>query len=135
MSLKQFLHYRILANRITELEKTLESWCNGQKYIPIFPSQMLLDEFLTDSGSVKSNDSKDQLKSHDSSENNRSKYSDSDDDMTKENSEGSSGDLRKSCDEDECLDAGGNRNISKTVLPQELQELVKEAMAELKPSD
>nr|XP_021197211.2 coiled-coil domain-containing protein 149 [Helicoverpa armigera] len=131
---------QILANRITELEKTLESWCNGQKYIPIFPSQMLLDEFLTDTGSDKSNDSKEHpLKSHESSENNRSKYSDSDDDMNKENSDGSSGDLGKAYDDDEddeCqLTSSEHRNMSKTVLPQNLQDLVKEALAELKPSE
>lgn len=131
---------QILANRITELEKTLESWCNGQKYIPIFPSQMLMDEFLTDSGSVKSNDSKEQLKSHDSSENNRNKFSDSDDEMNKETSDGSSGDLRKTYDDDddeddveECQEL--RRNLSKTVLPQDLQDLVKEALAELKPTN
>lgn len=125
---------RILANRITELEKTLESWCNGQKYIPIFPSQMLLDEILTDSGSVKSNDSKDQLKTNDSSDYNRSKYSDSDDEMAKGSSEGSSGDLRKTYDGTEYQENGDRRSITKTELPQDLQELVKEALAELKPS-
>ncbi|XP_022834964.1 coiled-coil domain-containing protein 149 [Spodoptera litura] len=131
---------QILANRITELEKTLESWCNGQKYIPIFPSQMLMDEFLTDSGSVKSNDSKEQLKSHDSSENNRNKFSDSDDEMNKDTSDGSSGDLRKTYDDDEDEDDVEEcqelrRNMSKTVLPQDLQDLVKEALAELKPAN
>lgn len=126
--------FRILANRITELEKTLESWCNGQKYIPIFPSQMLLDEILTDSGSVKSNDSKEQLKTNDSPDYNRSKYSDSDDDMAKGSSEGSSGDLRKTYGDTEYQDNGDGRIITKTELPQDLQELVKEALAELKPS-
>ncbi|CAD0201805.1 unnamed protein product [Chrysodeixis includens] len=125
---------QILANRITELEKTLESWCNGQKYIPIFPSQMLLDEILTDSGSVKSNDSKEQLKTNDSLDYNRSKYSDSDDDMAKGSSEGSSGDLRKTYDSTDYQENGDGRNITKTELPQDLQELVKEALAELKPS-
>ncbi|XP_075975177.1 coiled-coil domain-containing protein 149-like [Anticarsia gemmatalis] len=128
---------QILANRITELEKTLESWCNGQKYIPIFPSQMLMDEFLTDSErSVKTNYSKDKEKSHENGENNMNKYSDSDDDMNKDNSDGSSADLRKNYDDyDDCQQNGENRCISKTVLPQELEELVKEALAELKPSN
>lgn len=126
---------QILANRITELEKTLESWCNGQKYIPIFPSQMLLEEFLTDSEkSVKSNESKEK----DDPDNGKSyinKYSDSDDDIYKENYDVSV-DVRKVYDEVcEYQQNGENRIISKIVLPQELEELVKEALAELKPSD
>lgn len=128
---------QILANRITELEKTLESWCNGQKYIPIFPSQMLLDEFLTDSErSIKSADSKEKEQSIGKREPITCKYSDSDEEMNKENSDGSSADLRKTYndDDDECTEIGENLKI-KTVLPQELEELVKEALAELKPSD
>lgn len=98
---------------------------------------MLLDEFFTDSGSVKSNDSKEQqLKSHENSEYNRSKYSDSDDD-NKENSDGSSTDLKAyEDDDDECqVSNGEHRSMSKTVLPKDLQELVKEALAELKPPE
>lgn len=121
------LYFSILANRITELEKTLESWCNGQKYIPIFPSQMLLEEFLPDSGSVKSEESKDkEMKENKKNHNNKIKYCDSDDD-NKDYSDGSS-DLKS--------DGGefGMTNItSKTVLPLELELLVKEALAELKP--
>ena len=99
---------------------------------------MLLDEFFTDSGSVKSNDSKEQqVKSHENSENNRCKYSDSDDDMNKDNSDGSSTDLKVyEEDDDECqVSNGEHRSMSKTVLPKDLQELVKEALAELKPAE
>ncbi|XP_026318994.1 coiled-coil domain-containing protein 149 isoform X2 [Hyposmocoma kahamanoa] len=118
---------QILANRITELEKTLESWCNGQKYIPIFPSRMLLEEFLPDSGSVKSEDAKDkEIKENTKSDNNKSKYSDSDDD-NKDYSDGSS-DLKSDGGE-----FGMTSIASKTVLPLELELLVKEALAELKP--
>ncbi|XP_049872241.1 coiled-coil domain-containing protein 149 [Pectinophora gossypiella] len=121
---------QILANRITELEKTLESWCNGEKYIPIFPSQMLLEEFLPDGGSVKSEETKDK-NINESRENTdvKDKYSDSEDD-DKENSDGSS-DIRS--------DDGGSSEYadkgipSKIVLPLELEQLVKEALAELKP--
>lgn len=121
------LFYRILANRITELEKTLESWCNGQKYIPIFPSQMLLEEFLPDSGSVKSEGSKDkESKENQKPENSKSKYSDSDDENN-DYSDGSS-DLKSNGGEFEMSSI-----TSKTVLPLELELLVKEALAELKP--
>ncbi|KAI5646083.1 hypothetical protein NE865_01976 [Phthorimaea operculella] len=117
---------QILANRITELEKTLDSWCNGQKYIPIFPSQMLLDEFLPDSGSAKSEEFK--SKDKEIIENPKEKYVDSDDE--KENSDESS-DLRSNGDGSS--DFGGKGLTSKTVLPYELEQLVKEALAELKP--
>lgn len=129
--------FRILANRITELEKTLESWCNGQKYIPIFPSEMLLDEFLTDSEkSVQSNESKEKEQFHENDEHNRCKYSDSDDELNKENSDGSSADIRHSYgDDDDGQQNGENQSMSKTVLPLELEELVKEALAQLKMSE
>lgn len=121
------LSFRILANRITELEKTLESWCNGQKYIPIFPSQMLLEEFLPDSGSVKSEESKDkEIKESQKTDNNKIKYSDSDDD-NKDYSDGSS-DLKS-----EGGEFGMTSITTKTVLPLELELLVKEALQELKP--
>lgn len=95
-----------------------------------------MDEFLTDSErSVKSNDSKEKETSIENGENNRTKYSDSDDDLNKENSDGSSADSRKSYENDEYQINGENRCISKTVLPQELEELVKEALAELKPPE
>lgn len=119
------LSFRILANRITELEKTLESWCNGQKYIPIFPSQMLLEEFLPDSGSVKSEEAKDK-ETNEHKKTDKSKYSDSDDD-NKDYSDGSS-DLKS-----EGGEFGMASITSKTVLPLELELLVKEALAELKP--
>ncbi|CAB3254726.1 unnamed protein product [Arctia plantaginis] len=128
---------QILANRIAELEKTLESWCNGQKYIPIFPSEMLMDEFLTDSEkSVQSNESKEKEKSHENNEHNKCKYSDSDDEMNKENSDGSSVGFRNSYgNDDDGQQNGENQSMSKTVLPQELEELVKEALAQLKMSE
>ncbi|XP_060801501.1 coiled-coil domain-containing protein 149 isoform X2 [Amyelois transitella] len=125
---------QILANRITELEKTLESWCDGQKYIPIFPSQMLLEEFLPDTVVVKSDETKDETtKSQDCSENIK-RFSDSDEDVMKDNSDGdtSSGDRSNS---DENYQFGGLNKNSKTVLPVELEELVKEALAELKPAN
>ncbi|KAJ0183258.1 hypothetical protein K1T71_001234 [Dendrolimus kikuchii] len=134
---------QILANRITELEKTLENWCNGQKYIPIFPSQMLLDEFI-DNGSVKSDDSKEKkLNESHESDDNKGKYSDSDenkdcdedinddDDHVKDCNVS---DSDRNCDERQFGDA--NQSLSnKTVLPKELEELVKEALAELKAEE
>ncbi|XP_063826709.1 coiled-coil domain-containing protein 149 [Ostrinia nubilalis] len=123
---------QILANRITELEKTLESWCNGQKYIPIFPSQMLLEEFFPDTGSVKSNETKEK-NSNDSSENIKNKYSDSDEELNKEHSDGDDSLRGYKNNYDDGSEVQADRNISKTVLPQELEELVKEALAELKP--
>ncbi|XP_068634036.1 coiled-coil domain-containing protein 149 isoform X2 [Battus philenor] len=119
---------QILANRINELEKTLESWCNGQKCIPIFPSQMLLDEFLTDSSSVKSDEAKEKT-SADRMESSESKirYSDSDEDLTT-NFDNLTVDFQNNYE-----DGGGDRKITKTVLPVELEELVKEALADLKP--
>ncbi|KOB66132.1 Uncharacterized protein OBRU01_21678, partial [Operophtera brumata] len=95
---------KYLNERITQLQvekeiikrtlnkyKTLESWCNGQKYIPTFPSQMLLDEFFPDAVSVKSDsnskNSKELRESVDS------------DDEVKNSSDGS-------CDSREC----GNKN-------------------------
>ncbi|KAM3965013.1 coiled-coil domain-containing protein 149 [Aphomia sociella] len=123
---------QILANRITELEKTLESWCNGQKYIPIFPSQMLLEEFLPDSGSIKSDEDKDKhIKSQDHVDNTKNN-SDSDDDLNKDSEDSS--DVKSNNDEkNNCKFSGVSRN-TKTVLPIELEELVKEALAELKPT-
>ncbi|XP_059057214.1 coiled-coil domain-containing protein 149 [Achroia grisella] len=123
---------QILANRITELEKTLESWCNGQKYIPIFPSQMLLEEFLTDTGSVKSDEDKHRHSiSQDNIDNTKSSNSDSDNDLNKDCEESS--DIRCDDDKNKCQFSGINRN-TKTILPYELEELVREAMAELKPT-
>ncbi|CAH4033806.1 coiled-coil domain-containing protein 149 [Pieris brassicae] len=99
---------QVLANRISELEKTMESWCNGQKCVPIFPSQMLMEEFLNDSRSIKSDDrEKVEREPYDN-------YSDSEEGNT--NGESFSSD----------------RSLSKIVLPEDLQELVKEALAELK---
>lgn len=88
---------------------------------------MLLEEFLPDSGSVKSEDTKDkEIKENTKSDNNTSKYSDSDDD-NKDYSDGSS-DLKS-----EGGEFGMTSIASKTVLPLELELLVKEALAELKP--
>ncbi|CAH2084715.1 unnamed protein product [Euphydryas editha] len=119
---------QILANRITELEKTLESWCNGQKCIPIFPSQMLMEEFPNDSVSVKSDDSKEKSEKESYDENNyinKIRYSDSDDDINKSKEHLSSANCENG--------SGDHRSMSsKIVLPQELEELVKEALAELK---
>ncbi|XP_053604684.1 coiled-coil domain-containing protein 149 [Plodia interpunctella] len=124
---------QILANRITELEKTLESWCNGQKYIPIFPSQMLLEEFLPDTVSIKSDETKEKnVRSQDSSDNIK-RFSDIDDDVIKDNSDNSSGESRSNSDENYQF-SGLNEN-SMTVLPVELEELVKEALAELKTAN
>ncbi|XP_072932663.1 coiled-coil domain-containing protein 149 isoform X1 [Epargyreus clarus] len=121
---------QILANRITELENTLDSWCNGQKCIPIFPSQMLLEE-ITDSGSNKSDESKDKTETENTGIKNR--YSDSDDEQTKSNNDSSSIELRYNYDEG---GDGDNRNVSsKTVLPEELEQLVREALAELKSGE
>lgn len=124
--------YRILANRITELENTLDSWCNGQKCIPIFPSQMLLEEIITDTGSIKSDESKDK---NETEQNRRMKnrYSDSDDEQNKSNHDSSSTELRYNYNEG---GDGDNRNItSKTVLPEELEQLVREALAEMKSAE
>ncbi|XP_022115098.2 coiled-coil domain-containing protein 149 [Pieris rapae] len=99
---------QVLANRISELEKTMESWCNGQKCVPIFPSQLLMEEFLNDSRSIKSDDR--EKVEREPSDN----YSDSEEGNA--NSESFT----------------SNRCLSKIVLPEDLQELVKEALAELK---
>lgn len=122
--------FRILANRITELEKTMESWCDGQKYIPIFPSQMLLDEFCPENVSVKSQDSRPKYPNEEETGDGKNKLSDSDDDL-KEISDSSCEDLRSNCEYDDDED---KKLTSKTVLPLELEELVKEARAEMKAS-
>lgn len=101
---------------------------------------MLLEEFLPDSASVKSDKSgekpKEILKSDDSNDNLKNKFSDSDDEANKDSSDGEdmSTDERSHCDENNCQFSGMNRN-AKIVLPLELEELVKEALAELKPAD
>ncbi|XP_004932656.1 coiled-coil domain-containing protein 149 isoform X1 [Bombyx mori] len=110
---------QILASRLTELEKTLEAWCNGQKCIPIFPSQMLLDEFIPETSSTKSDDSKSQ--EHTPEDNNR--FSDSDEESQHNGDEQNSDALSNEC-----------KGATKTVLPKELEDLVREALAELKPS-
>lgn len=113
---------QILANRIAELEKTLENWCDGQKCIPIFPSQMLLDEFL-ETGSVISDESSERHiheREEECIQGNKCKYSDSD----------MSDDERNYADIQYCDNNGILSN--KTVLPQELEDLVKEARAEMK---
>lgn len=86
-----------------------------------------MEEFPNDSVSVKSDDSKEKPEKESYDENNyinKVKYSDSDDinkskeDLSSLNYENGSGDHK--------------RMSSKIVLPQELEELVKEALAELK---
>ncbi|XP_063535019.1 coiled-coil domain-containing protein 149 [Cydia strobilella] len=124
---------QILANRITELEKTLENWCDGQKYIPIFPSQMLLDEFCADAdnASIKSQDCKEKYNDDDTGTGDvENKMSNSDNDV--KSTDTSSDDAGSNYDFD---DDGEDRKLtSKTVLPIELEELVKEALAEIKAS-
>ncbi|CAG5028400.1 unnamed protein product [Parnassius apollo] len=120
---------QILANRINELEKTLESWCNGQKCIPIFPSQMLLEDLLPDSASVKSDETKEKNSYEPAQDTDlKIRYSDSDEDL-KSNID------RQTIDYGDNYEngSGDNRIITKTVLPFELEQLVKEALAELKP--
>ncbi|CAH2241723.1 coiled-coil domain-containing protein 149 [Pararge aegeria] len=115
---------QILANRITELEKTLESWCNGEKCIPSFPSQMLIEELL-DAGSVKSAECREKSE-REPLENLTNKItSDSEDEISKGNDD-SSVDLNHE------NGSGDSRSLKKIVLPQELEELVKEALAEIK---
>ncbi|CAK1585364.1 unnamed protein product [Parnassius mnemosyne] len=120
---------QILANRINELEKTLESWCNGQKCIPIFPSQMLLEDFLPDSASVKSDETKEKNLYEPTQDNDlKMRYSDSDEDL-KSNIDSQTIHYADNYENG----SGDNRIITKTVLPFELEQLVKEALAELKP--
>lgn len=90
---------------------------------------MLLEEFFPDSGSVKSDESRDK-NLQESSENIKNKYSDTDDDDNKDNSDESS-DLRSNGDGSS--DFGDRGITTKTVLPFELEQLVKEALAEMKP--
>ncbi|CAG4930088.1 unnamed protein product [Colias eurytheme] len=111
---------QILANRISELEKTMESWCNGQKCIPIFPSQILMEEFLNDSASIKSDESKDKSE-REQNNTNKANYSDSDD--------------SSSAKDAICDNSSSERSISKIILPEELELLVKEALAEMKSAD
>lgn len=91
---------------------------------------MLLEEFLPDTVSVKSEDMKEK---HPRDGNDYSnKYSDSDDDL-KENSDGEDSSPKR-CEYGDCNEIKeSNRSMTKTVLPIELEELVKEALAELKP--
>ncbi|XP_052741106.1 coiled-coil domain-containing protein 149 [Bicyclus anynana] len=114
---------QILANRITELEKTLESWCNGEKCVPSFPSQMLIEELL-ESSSVKSGEFKDKPE-REPLENLTNKItSDSEEEISK-----SKDDLSVDLDYDNGSDNG---SLKKIVLPLELEQLVKEALAEIK---
>lgn len=103
------------------MEKTLESWCSGQKCIPTFPSQMLIEELLNDSGSVKSDEIKEKL---DNNYTNKITYTDSDEEINKS---------KEDLSDVNYEDVNDDRSLSsKIVLPQDLQELVKEALAELK---
>ncbi|KAL4713180.1 hypothetical protein ACJJTC_018825 [Scirpophaga incertulas] len=121
---------QILANRITELEKTMESWCNGQKFIPIFPSQMLLDELLPDTGSNESDDTKDKQLNQHSQESIKCKYAISSDEESNRNNSDDDSNLKRNCTGSEI---NCNKNFGNTVLPLELEELVKEALAEIRP--
>lgn len=103
---------QILANRITELEKTLESWCNGERYVPIFPSQMLLDDILPDCEPPKCDDIEIKEEPQEFPDNHEMQ-NDSDDDKN-------------------ISDSSTEMKNNKIVLPYELEELVKEALAELK---
>ncbi|XP_050679154.1 coiled-coil domain-containing protein 149 isoform X1 [Leptidea sinapis] len=105
----------ILANRITDLEKTMESWCTGQSCVPIFPSQMLLDEILGDTSSVKSEDTKERNENEEKEINNDN-YLDSDEEKPSSND----------------TNVGEDKNTTKVVLPEELQQLVTEALKEIK---
>ncbi|XP_045769610.1 coiled-coil domain-containing protein 149 [Maniola jurtina] len=114
---------QILASRITELEKTLESWCNGEKCIPSFPSQILIEELL-DAGSVKSVASKGKPQKE-PLENLTNKTTDSEEELTQ-----SKDDLSEELNYED--GSGYDRSLKKIVLPQELEQLVKEALAEIK---
>ncbi|OWR52909.1 coiled-coil domain-containing protein 149-B [Danaus plexippus plexippus] len=113
---------QILANRITELEKTLESLCNGQKFVPIFPSQMLLDE-LNDTSSTKSDESRG--RSGKRTENTR-------DEIKYTNSEDETAESKENLQEVTYYDGDNRKLTQKTVLPKELQDLVIEAAAEMR---
>ncbi|VVC94054.1 unnamed protein product [Leptidea sinapis] len=102
----------ILANRITDLEKTMESWCTGQSCVPIFPSQMLLDEILGDTSSVKSEDTKERNENEEKEINNDN-YLDSDEEKPSSND----------------TNVGEDKNTTKVVLPEELQQLCFESAA------
>ncbi|GBP81816.1 Coiled-coil domain-containing protein 149 [Eumeta japonica] len=121
---------QILANRITELEKTLESWCNGEKYVPVFPSQILLDEFVSEpeNSKIDSDKKSDIHIIQDDIENKEIRL-----DCIHEKNEHSEMIEAKDfyCEDGEHK----TRGIKKTVLPFELEELVREALAELKPSE
>lgn len=84
---------------------------------------MLIEELL-DAGSIKSDDAKDKSETK-PDENSANKInSDSEDETTKSN--------EKSVDLNYENGSGDNRSLKKIVLPQELQELVMEALAEMK---
>lgn len=80
---------------------------------------MLLDEFIPETSSTKSDDSKSQ--EHTPEDNNR--FSDSDEESQHNGDEQNSDALSNEC-----------KGATKTVLPKELEDLVREALAELKPS-
>ncbi|CAG9562751.1 unnamed protein product [Danaus chrysippus] len=113
---------QILANRITELEKTLESWCNGQKFVPIFPSQMLLEE-LNDTSSTKSDESRGRTAKDSENNRNKIKYTDSEEEIN---------DSKENIQEMTYYDGDTRKLTQKTVLPKELQDLVMEAAKEIK---
>ncbi|KAI8421712.1 hypothetical protein MSG28_009688 [Choristoneura fumiferana] len=124
--------FEALNDKSTALQhqRKTNHWCDGQKYIPIFPSQMLLDEFCPENVSVMSQDSRQKYPNEEETGDGKNKLSDSDDDV-KEISDSSSEDLRSNYEFDEDVD---KKLTSKTVLPLELEELVKEARAEMKAS-
>lgn len=93
---------------------------------------MLLDEFFPDASSIRSEESKDRssVRYQDNGESNKEKFSDSDD-GTKSICIESSADFTKVFDGDKIFSTE-YKCMTKTELPEELQELVKEALAELK---
>lgn len=94
---------------------------------------MLLDDFFPEANSIKSDNSKEKSGT-DSQDTGENKYSDEEikeNSDGRENSDGSSLDLKKEYDSDNGIENG----MTKTVLPEDLQELVKEALAELKPAE
>lgn len=85
---------------------------------------MLLEEFLPDTSSVKSDETKKNIEDSNVKIQNAS-YSDSEEDYGTCDNENSFG--------DNYPDGGGDGHVSKTILPLELEQLVKEALADLKP--
>lgn len=88
---------------------------------------MLLDEFFPDGPDPAS------VKSESNGKNMHQDNIDSDDEVHKISSDDSSGDSRKEYCNENSQNITSDNSVTKTVLPDDLQELVKEALAELKP--